>query len=247
MSPATAAASDRDPGRPAPKSAGGRAAPSTAGRVARGIMEDNDRLVANTAGLLTAAFDIRMMPSLHRTERRDSLAGRTPRLPVLIVPGFMSSGLVVERSDIKRGWEEKRLWLNLVSLGLGGYVRTDDERKTDRGGASSDGDIPPPGSERSPPDGGEEGGLRRRPDPTGMRSSAAGGGGRRDSFASTLRRASVRAVDEAPGLNLDDDGLHSPLLPTAEGDEDDDAEAQRRAEEGVVEVQSRNTWIKHIR
>ena len=246
MSPATAAASDRDPGRPASKSAGGRAAPSTAGRVARGIMEDNERLVANTAGLLSAAFDIRMMPSLHRTERRDSLAGRTPRLPVLIVPGFMSSGLVVERSDIKRGWEEKRLWLNLVSLGLGGYVRTDDER-TSRGGASSGGDVPPPGSgamSSSDQEGGLEG--RRRPDPPGMRSSA-GGGGRRESFASTLRRASVRAVDDVrPGV--DDDGLHSPLLPTADGDESDDVEAQRRAEEGAAaEVQSRNTWIKHIR
>jgi len=210
-------------------------------------MEDNERLVANTAGLLSAAFDIRMMPSLHRTERRDSLAGRTPRLPVLIVPGFMSSGLVVERSDIKRGWEEKRLWLNLVSLGLGGYVRTDDERKTDRGGAPADDDVPPSGSgvmSSSDQEGGLEG--RRRPDPPGM-SSSAGGGGRRESFASTLRRASVRAVDEVPDPNLDDDGLHSPLLPTAEGDEDDDAEAQRRAEEGAAEVQSRNTWIKHIR
>jgi hypothetical protein len=39
-------------------------------------------------------------------------------LPILIVPGFMSSGLEIKESSINRGWEEKRLWLNLSSIGI---------------------------------------------------------------------------------------------------------------------------------
>ena len=234
MSPAADA--DDGPGRaPRPAATGAGDPP-----VGRTIMDENEKLVETAAGLLTAAFDIKMMPS-HRTERRDSLAGRRPRLPVLIVPGFMSSGLVVERSAIKRSWEGKRLWLNLVSLGLGGLVGTD------RPGVPADGARPPSGSSEA--SSGEEGGpqVRRRPDPPGTRSSARGGS-RRESFASTLRRASVRAADEASGGDPDGDGLDPPPVPP--GDGDDDAEAKRRTEEGAAgrtEVQSRNTWIKHIR
>lgn len=78
-----------------------------------------------------------------------------------------------------------------------------------------------------------------------MRSSTRSGS-RRESFASTLRRASARAVDEeASGWNHDGDGLESPLIPPGDGEENE--EARRRAEEGAAEVQSRNTWIKHIR
>lgn len=41
-----------------------------------------------------------------------------PFLPVLIIPGFMSSGLQIVKSTYKEAWEGKRLWLNLHSLGL---------------------------------------------------------------------------------------------------------------------------------
>jgi len=44
-----------------------------------------------------------------------------PHLPVLIIPGFMSSGLEVKSSKLAESWEGKRLWLNLVSLGLAGF------------------------------------------------------------------------------------------------------------------------------
>jgi hypothetical protein len=41
-----------------------------------------------------------------------------PFLPVLIIPGFMSSGLQIIKSSYKEAWEGKRVWLNLQSLGL---------------------------------------------------------------------------------------------------------------------------------
>ena len=47
--------------------------------------------------------------------------GLRPHLPVLIIPGFMSSGLFVKKSELEPSWEEKRLWLNLVSLGMGDF------------------------------------------------------------------------------------------------------------------------------
>lgn len=39
-------------------------------------------------------------------------------LPILIIPGFMSSGLEIIKSDQRPNWEGKRVWLNLSSLGL---------------------------------------------------------------------------------------------------------------------------------
>lgn len=39
-------------------------------------------------------------------------------LPILIVPGFMSSGLEIKASQSRPDWVGKRLWLNLGSLGL---------------------------------------------------------------------------------------------------------------------------------
>lgn len=38
-------------------------------------------------------------------------------LPVLIIPGFMSSGLEVKKSTIKKSWEGERIWLNLKAIG----------------------------------------------------------------------------------------------------------------------------------
>mmetsp|Transcript_15733 Transcript_15733/g.37817 ORF Transcript_15733/g.37817 Transcript_15733/m.37817 type:complete len:802 (+) Transcript_15733:300-2705(+) len=59
------------------------------------------------------------LPSIHSTERPPITSTRRPHLPVLIIPGFMSSGLEVIGSDHMSNWEGKRLWLNLKSLGLG--------------------------------------------------------------------------------------------------------------------------------
>jgi len=39
-------------------------------------------------------------------------------LPVLIVPGFMSSGLEVRQSTLKPEWKGQRLWMSLAKLGL---------------------------------------------------------------------------------------------------------------------------------
>eukprot|EP00934_Nitzschia_sp_Nitz4_P006898 Nitzschia sp. Nitz4//scaffold269_size25945//9125//11428//NITZ4_008288-RA/size25945-processed-gene-0.2-mRNA-1//1//CDS//3329544964//6888//frame0 len=40
------------------------------------------------------------------------------RYPILIFPGFMSSGLEIRESVFYPDWEGKRLWLNLASLGV---------------------------------------------------------------------------------------------------------------------------------
>lgn len=55
------------------------------------------------------------------------------RKPVLIIPGFMSSALTIEKSSIDPTWEGKRLWLNLFSLGfhslqIGGVLRKNEEK-----------------------------------------------------------------------------------------------------------------------
>jgi Lecithin:cholesterol acyltransferase len=56
------------------------------------------------------------------TPNTTSIPGTTevwkPHLPVIIFPGFMSSGLYVKKSSIAPGWEGKRLWINLSSLGI---------------------------------------------------------------------------------------------------------------------------------
>lgn len=39
-------------------------------------------------------------------------------LPILIVPGFMSSGLEIKESSVTPGWKGERLWLNLASIGI---------------------------------------------------------------------------------------------------------------------------------
>jgi hypothetical protein len=44
-------------------------------------------------------------------------------IPVLIVPGFMSSVLTVQSSSLKPSWKDKRLWLNITSLGFNSIKR----------------------------------------------------------------------------------------------------------------------------
>ena len=39
-------------------------------------------------------------------------------LPILIIPGFMSSGLEIRESALKPSWKGQRIWINLSSLGL---------------------------------------------------------------------------------------------------------------------------------
>jgi len=51
-------------------------------------------------------------------EDEEQVPQRKPFLPVLIIPGFMSSGLYVKESGAKPSWEDKRIWLNLGSLGF---------------------------------------------------------------------------------------------------------------------------------
>ena len=81
-------------------------------------------------------------------------AGLKPHLPVLIVPGFMSSGLKIVHSKLEPSWEDKRLWLNLVSLGMGDFFsgstaeklrrlaarETNEERDEDDEGQDDDND-----------------------------------------------------------------------------------------------------------
>ena len=47
---------------------------------------------------------------------------RVPHLPVLIIPGFMSSGLEIHESEYNTKWEGQRLWLNLKALGLSRFI-----------------------------------------------------------------------------------------------------------------------------
>lgn len=47
-----------------------------------------------------------------------TVAPPTTHLPILIIPGFMSSGLEIKASSTRPDWEGKRIWLNLGSLGL---------------------------------------------------------------------------------------------------------------------------------
>jgi len=48
----------------------------------------------------------------------DGEATPRPALPVLIIPGFMSSGMELQESTIREAWQGKRLWINLRSLGF---------------------------------------------------------------------------------------------------------------------------------
>jgi Lecithin:cholesterol acyltransferase len=58
-------------------------------------------------------------------------------LPILIIPGFMSSGLEIKESSVNPNWVTKRLWLNLGSLGLSSLYFGNAQRKTIKSSASS--------------------------------------------------------------------------------------------------------------
>ena len=58
------------------------------------------------------------------------------RVPVLIIPGFMSSGLVCQRSGYNRNFEGKRVWLNIAQIGFqslhsDGAVVQNEQKKRD--------------------------------------------------------------------------------------------------------------------
>jgi hypothetical protein len=56
--------------------------------------------------------------------RQKALMGFTPGMPVLIVPGFMSSGLEIQESSRHPEWVGKRAWLDLQTLGLQAVSRS---------------------------------------------------------------------------------------------------------------------------
>jgi hypothetical protein len=43
--------------------------------------------------------------------------------PILIIPGFMSSGLEVKESKDSPSWVSKRVWINLTSIGFASIFR----------------------------------------------------------------------------------------------------------------------------
>jgi pimeloyl-ACP methyl ester carboxylesterase len=51
-------------------------------------------------------------------------------LPILIIPGFMSSGLVIKESSTNPNWVNERLWLNLGSLGVSAMYFGNAQRQT---------------------------------------------------------------------------------------------------------------------
>lgn len=62
--------------------------------------------------------------------------GFTPGRPVLIVPGFMSSALEIEHSEIQPSWQGERAWIDLAKLGV--------ERLKHRGKCSATEPAKPP-------------------------------------------------------------------------------------------------------
>ena len=65
-------------------------------------------------------------------------------LPVLIIPGFMSSGLEIVESTLKPSWKSQRIWLNLASLGLSAIYFGSSITKTHQN--TNDPPPPPPSS-----------------------------------------------------------------------------------------------------
>jgi hypothetical protein len=59
------------------------------------------------------------MPNVKKSKTSSKTEGPDKKhIPVLIVPGFMSSVLTVQSSSLKPSWKDKRLWLNITSLGF---------------------------------------------------------------------------------------------------------------------------------
>lgn len=85
-----------------------------------------EQFVQNTQAELSGGGTTTAVSTDHPKRNSDAnaeaaSARRKPHLPVLIVPGFMSSGLKIVHSKLEPSWEDKRLWLNLVSLGMGDF------------------------------------------------------------------------------------------------------------------------------
>lgn len=59
----------------------------------------------------------------------DAGSSNTKMLPILIIPGFMSSGLEIIETKINPSWEGKRLWLNLSSIGISAMYFGNAQRK----------------------------------------------------------------------------------------------------------------------
>eukprot|EP00985_Skeletonema_marinoi_P019906 scaffold11592_cov98-Skeletonema_marinoi.AAC.1 len=60
-----------------------------------------------------------------------AVKNKSPLTPVLIIPGFMSSALTVEKSP-QKSWNGKRIWLNLSQIGfqslrIGGALRENEK------------------------------------------------------------------------------------------------------------------------
>ncbi|KAI9004341.1 Lecithin:cholesterol acyltransferase-domain-containing protein [Hyaloraphidium curvatum] len=53
--------------------------------------------------------------------------GLAPYFPVLIVPGFMSSGLKIVESTMRPDWVGERAWLSIQKLGFGGVAARNEE------------------------------------------------------------------------------------------------------------------------
>jgi len=74
-------------------------------------MSDAINILGNDiAGLVDKVLDADT-PSKSNEKQNQQIPSKRPHLPVLIIPGFMSSGLEVEQSSIKPKWENERLWV----------------------------------------------------------------------------------------------------------------------------------------
>ncbi|KAL3773108.1 hypothetical protein ACHAWO_008703, partial [Cyclotella atomus] len=89
-------------------------------------LDDTFRLTMKDMGsiFLWHFVFVQKMPSI--TNGKTSSMAEDPDkklIPVLIVPGFMSSVLTVQSSSLKPSWKDKRLWLNITSLGFNSIKR----------------------------------------------------------------------------------------------------------------------------
>ena len=74
-----------------------------------------------------------------------------PHLPILIIPGFMSSGLKVVESELKPEWVGERLWLNLKALGFEAAVGRHTNHHNNHTPTVPPNDFTAPDWNRSPP------------------------------------------------------------------------------------------------
>lgn len=74
-------------------------------------MSDAINILGNDiAGLVDKVLDADTT-SKSNDKQNQQIPSKRPHLPVLIIPGFMSSGLEVKQSSIKPKWENERLWV----------------------------------------------------------------------------------------------------------------------------------------